>query len=100
MLAHLLSNTRAIVQRPDATLRLVDAFDLAEPATITFRFHTPQTPEPTSTGLRLGPVDFTWEGELKTRITELPGPDALHRVELTTPAPVTRAFYTFNFVRG
>lgn len=98
-LAHSCQRT-AIVQRPDATLRLVDAFDLAEPAVITFRFHTPQTPEPTLTGLRLGPVDFTWEGELKTRITELPGADGLHRIELTTPAPVMRAFYTFNFVRG
>ena len=98
-LAHSCQRT-AIVQRPDATLRLVDAFDLAEPAVISFRFHTPQTPETTPGGLRLGPVEFSWEGELKARVTEVPDIDGLRRIELTTPAPVTRAFYTFNFARG
>ena len=98
-LAHSCQRT-AIIQRPDATLRLVDAFDLAEPAAVAFRFHTPQPPEPIPGGLRLGPVDFTWEGELRLSTAEIPGPEPLHRIELTTPAPVTRAFYTFNFGRG
>ena len=88
----------AIIQRPDATLRLVDAFDLAEPSVIRFRFHTPLKPGMISGGLRLGPVDFGWEGDLGMRFDMLDS--GLYRVELATPAPVTRAFYTFNFSRA
>ena len=87
----------ALVQRPDAALRLVDAFDLAEPSVIVFRFHTPIKPERIAGGLRLGPVDFTWEGQLNASFAPLDS--GLIRIELTTPAPVTRAFYTFNFIR-
>lgn len=90
----------AIVQRPDAALRLVDAFDLEAPAVVAFRFHTPQKPTTVPRGLRLGPVEFSWEGDLSFRMTELAGDEPLYRVELTSPAPVTRAFYTFNFVRA
>ena len=88
----------AMVQRPDAVLRLVDAFDLAEPAVICFRFHTPLKPEMISGGLRLGPVDFGWEGQLNMTLSPLDS--GLTRIELTTPAPVQRAFYTFNFSRS
>lgn len=88
----------AMVQRPDAVLRLVDAFDLAEPSVLCFRFHTPDKPEMIVGGLRLGPVDFSWEGELS--MTFAPLDNGLTRVELTTPAPVLRAFYTFNFARS
>ena len=102
-LAHSCQRT-AIIQRQQAALRLVDAFDLAEPAAITFRFITPQKPEYLSGGLRLGEVDFSWEGELKLDVQPLgqrlpDGADGLplHCIALTTPAPVTRAFYTFNF---
>ena len=90
----------AMVQRADAALRLVDAFDLAEPAAVSFRFHTPQPPEPIPGGLRLGPVDFTWEGGLTPRVTEDPALEGLHVIELASPAPVTRAFFTFNFTRA
>ena len=98
-LAHSCQRT-AMVQRTDSTLRLVDAFDLAEPAPITFRFHTPHAPISLPDGLRLGPVDFAWEGELTVRTGEVPGAEGLYLIELTTPAPVSRAFYTFNFIRG
>ena len=88
----------ALVQRPDAVLRLVDAFDLAEASVICFRFHTPVKPEMISGGLRLGPVDFGWEGQLN--MTFSPLDSGIWRIELTTPAPVQRAFYTFNFSRS
>ena len=88
----------ALVQRPDAVLRLVDAFDLSEASVICFRFHTPLKPEMISGGLRLGPVDFGWEGQLS--MTFSPLDSGLTRIELTTPAPVQRAFYTFNFSRS
>lgn len=89
----------AMVQRADAALRMVDAFDLIDSAVIAFRFHTPQKPEPQPNGLRLGRVDFNWEGELIPRVAEVPDAPGLWRIELTTPAPVRRAFYTFNFAR-
>ena len=88
----------AIIQRSDAVLRLVDAFDLAEPSVIVFRFHTPLKPGHITGGLRLGSVDFSWEGELTATFDEADG--GLYRIELTTPAPVSRAFYTFNFARS
>ena len=88
----------AMVQRPDAALRLVDAFDLAEPSAILFRFHTPEKPEMILGGLRLGGVDFTWEGDLQMNFA--PAENGLFCIELTTPAPVARAFFTFNFSRA
>lgn len=88
----------AMVQRPDAVLRLVDAFDLAEASVIAFRFHTPVKPEMIADGLRLGQVDFTWEGQLNMSFAPLDS--GLTRIELVTPAPVSRAFYTFNFARA
>ena len=87
----------ALIQRPDAVLRLVDAFDLESPAVIAFRFHTPLKPEMISGGLRLGRLDFSWEGDLNMRFDPLD--NGLTRIELTTPAPVRRGFYTFNFAR-
>ena len=94
----------AMVQRAEGTLRVVDALDLSEPAAAVFRFVTPAKPEYIVGGLRLGGVDFTWEGDLKLRLAETgvrldpEGPE-LNLIELTTPAPVTRAFFTFNFTR-
>ena len=95
----------AMIRRDEATLRLVDAFDLAESSAITFRFISAQKPEYRVGCLRLGEIDFSWEGELKLSITPLDrhfpaeGGAQLHAIELTTPAPVTRAFFTFNFAR-
>ena len=87
----------AMVQREERALRVVDAIDLAEPAAVAFRFYTPQIPEPMDGGFRLGEVEFTWEGALTPRVAAVPELEGLSLIELTTPAPVTRAFFTFNF---
>lgn len=90
----------AMIDRAEALLRLVDAFELEEAAALSFRFHTPIPPERLPGGLRLGPVDLTWEGDLLLRAEPLPGEPALYRIELTTPAPVSRGIFTFIFARG
>lgn len=91
----------AMIDRAQGVLRLVDAFELKESAVIAFRFHTPVEPVRARGGFRLGPVDFTWEGELIPTVTPLQTDGApLWRIELTTPAPVQRAFQTFLFARG
>ena len=55
-------------------------------------------------GLRLGPVDLSWEGELGVDIRELgqslPTGSAaapLYQITFKTAAPVARAFFAFNF---
>ena len=93
------SQRTAIIDRADAVLRLVDAFEMEEEATVTFRFHTPFEPGRLAAGLRLGPVDFTWEGDMRAKTTPLPGDVPVYRVELTTPAPVGRTICTFAFAR-
>jgi len=45
-------------------------------------------------------MDLTWEGDLLLRADPLPGETTLYRVELTTPAPVSRGMFTFVFARG
>ena len=97
----------AIIQRPDVTLRLVDAFDLAEPSTVAFRFISAQQPQYMPGGLRLGDVDFTWEGGLEAEVLELgrrfPDPvsgEPLYEIRLTAPSPVSRAVFSFNFAKS
>ncbi|MBR1822113.1 MAG: hypothetical protein IJ769_10885 [Clostridia bacterium] len=100
--ARSVQRTAMVLRREDA-LRLVDAFDLETPAPIAFRFFTPQNPERLMSGVRLGPVDLTWEGELRCDIARteqrFPSGDAvgspLYLVTLTTPQPVSRGFFTF-----
>lgn len=95
----------AMVMRREEVLRVVDAFDLAEPATIEFRFITPLKPEYLMNGLRLGAVDLSWEGALKADVCALNrtldvGGEAgrpLYCVVMKTAAPVARAFFAFNF---
>ena len=95
----------AMALRGQGVLRLVDAFDLEKPAPIAFRFVTPQQPRRLEGGVRLGPVDMAWEGELMCDISPLDarfpagsaGGDPLYRVSLTTPEPVSRGFFAFNF---
>ena len=103
-----------MVLRQDEMLRLVDAFDLDNPSTVTFRFITPQAPEmlkpdgATVAGVRLGPIVMTWEGDMRCKITVLDerfptGPaegKALHCVALTPPKPVGRGFFAFHFMRN
>jgi len=91
----------AMALRREAMLRLVDAFDLEQPAPVAFQFVTPQKPQRLTNGLRLGPVDLYWEGGLSCDFEPLgrdfAGDAPLHRILLTAPAPVTRAFFTFSF---
>lgn len=95
----------AMVLRREGMLRVVDAFDLAQGAPVTFHFVTPERPERLMNGLRLGPVDMSWEGELSADIAPMnlkfPGGDAggkpLYDIRLSAAAPVTRAFFAFNF---
>ena len=98
----------AMALRQEGALRLVDAFDLEAPAPITFRFFTPQKPERLMQGLRLGPVDLAWEGELQCDIApagrgfpdDAADASPLYRVALTTPQPVPRGFFAFYFSMG
>ena len=98
----------AMVLRREGALRLVDAFDLEKPQSVAFLFYTPQTPQRLTDGLRLGPVDMSWEGDLSCDIAptgrRFPDGDAagsaLYRVTLTAPEPVTRGFFTFYFSMG
>lgn len=95
----------AMALRQEGALRLVDALDLEAPAPVTFRFLTPQKPERLTDGVRLGPVDMTWEGEMQCDIApagrgfpdDSAGAAPLYRVALTTPQAVSRGFFTFYF---
>lgn len=96
----------AMALRQEKAVRLVDAFDLETPAPVIFRFLTPQKPERLTDGLRLGPVDMTWEGELNCDISpagrgfpdDADAAAPLYRVALTTKEAVSRGFFTFYFV--
>ena len=91
--------------RREGMLRLVEAMELTAPGRITFRFLTPEAPREIDGGLLLGPVELTWDAELTCAVERtgerFPGGDAagapLYRIALTTPQPVGRAFFTFNF---
>ncbi len=93
-----------MVLRREEALRVVDAFDLEQPAPLSFRFVTPMTPQRLMDGVRLGPVDLRWEEGLACDIAPLglrfPGGDAsgeaLYRISLNTPGPVGRGFFTFS----
>ena len=95
----------AMALRRDSALRLVDAFDLETALPVVFRFYTPQRPERLLNGLRLGPVDMTWEDELRCDTAPMDArfPDEggeglpLYRVTFATPKPVSRAYFTFWF---
>ena len=90
----------AMVRRGEGALRLVDAFDLESPLPIAWRFLTPQKPERLIGGVRLGPVDATWEGDLSCDIAptnEAFGGEALWRVTLASPQAVGCGFFTLTF---
>ena len=100
----------AMVLRRDGMLRIVDAFDLEKPTAVAFRFVTPQTPEKikpdgiTVTGVRLGPMELSWEGEMTCTIAPLEGRLSMGEAEnaplfcltLTPSQPVTRGFFAFH----
>ena len=103
----------ALVCREDASLQLVDAFDLEKASTITFRFITPQKPEvikpdgATPAGVRLGLICLSWEEDMRCDVATLdecfPTGEAngavLYCVSLTPAKPVQRGFIAFHFSR-
>jgi hypothetical protein len=103
----------AMALRREEALRLVDAFDLEKPSSVTFRFVTPQRPElirpdgSNIAGVRLGPVVMSWDEAMRCDVAALderfPTGDAagaaLHCVALTPSSPVGRGFFAFHFTR-
>ena len=66
-----------ITSRADGVVRLVDAFEFAQPVKeVTFRFVTAQKPINLKECVRMGPVDMSWDGEMQPEIVELPACDA------------------------
>ena len=94
----------AVVLRREGVLRLVDAFELSQPAQVVFRFVTPERPEELPNGLRLGPIELTWEDRFALKAVALTArfPEnaadgrSLYRIELSA-APVTHAYFGFTF---
>lgn len=90
----------AMVMRAEGMMRIVDALELTDPAPVTFQFFTPECPRYQDGVVRLGPVDFAWEGELIYAAQALPAtpecPGGLYRITLTTPESIAQAYYTFN----
>ena len=94
----------AMVLRREGQLRLVDAVELAQPAGMAFHFITPERPRETPRGLRLGPVEMTWEDRFAVKAVALTArfPEnaadghPLYRIELSA-APVARAYFGFTF---
>ena len=89
----------AMIMRASSMMRIVDAVELTSPAPIEFRFFVTDPPFMQEGVLRIGPVDFAWEGELEYSASETgPTPDfpgGLTCITLSTPEPVTQGYYTF-----
>lgn len=94
----------AVVMRREGLLRLVDAIELAQPAGAVFRFVTPERPSELPNGVRLGPVEMTWEDRFAVKAVALSArfPETaadgrpLYRIELSC-APFTHAYFGFTF---
>ena len=94
----------AMVLRREGVLRLVDAIELSQPAGAVFRFITPERPAEIPGGLRLGPVEMTWEDRFTVKAVGLAArfPEnaadgkPLYRIELAA-APFTHAYFGFTF---
>lgn len=90
----------AMILREEDSLRLVDAFDLSNPCRVAFRFFFTEKPLYIQGKLQAGPVDLSWEGDLTLDVSPLASEkqmaEGLYQVELTTPSPVTRAFFAFT----
>lgn len=89
----------AMIMREEGMMRIVDAVELTEPARLSFTFFVADPPFLRDGILRIGPLDFAWEGDLEYAASET-GPVAdfpggLTRITLSTPEPVTQGYYTF-----
>ena len=91
-----------ITMQGDGTVRLVDAFEFAGAIRdIDFRFVTPQRPQPVEGGVRLGPVDMSWDGGMIPEFTELPAspafPNGCYLLRLKMTEPPRRLICGFTF---
>ena len=91
-----------ITMQADGTVRLVDAFEFSgQLRDLEFRFVTAQRPQPLQVGVRLGPVDMTWDGEMLPEFIELPDspafPDGCWLLRLKMTDPPKRLICGFTF---
>ena len=91
-----------ITMQGDGTVRLVDAFEFTGPIRdLDFRFVTTQRPQPLPGGVRLGPVDMSWDGDMVPEFTELPASDAFsngcYLLRLKVNQPPKRLICGFTF---
>lgn len=90
-----------MVSRSDAVVRLVDAFEFAQPAgQLCFRFFAAQRPLSLRNAVRLGPVTLSWDGDLLPEISELPAGESAPGGWLlcfTLRNPPTRLICGFRF---
>ena len=91
-----------ITMQGDGTVRLVDAFEFSGAIRdIDFRFITPQRPQPIQDGVRLGPVDMSWDGDMIPEFTELPAspafPSGCYLLRLRMNQPPRRLICGFTF---
>ena len=91
-----------ITMQGDGTVRLVDAFEFTgQLRELDFRFVTAQRPQPLQGGVRLGPVDMTWDGEMLPEFVELPDspafPDGCWLLRLKMQEPPKRLICGFTF---
>lgn len=91
-----------ITMQSDGTVRLVDAFEFTGPIhEIAFRFVAAQRPQPLQGGVRLGPVDMSWDGDMLPEFIELPSteafPDGCYLLRLKLANPPQRLICGFTF---
>ena len=88
--------------RGDGTVRLVDAFEFTEAVReLEFRFVTVQRPEPLPDGVRLGPVDVSWDADMLPEFAEISGgaafPGGCYLLRFRLNEPPRRLICGFTF---
>ncbi len=91
-----------ITMQGDGTVRLVDAFEFTgEVHDLEFRFVCAQRPESIPGGMRLGPVDLSWDVELRPEVAPMPEspafPGGCHLLRLRLANPPRRLICGFTF---
>ena len=92
-----------ITMQSDGTVRLVDAFEFTgQVQELDFRFITAQRPQPLQDGgVRLGPVDMSWDGDMIPEFADLPAtpvfPDGCYLLRFKLREPTQRLICGFTF---